>query len=148
VATLSIFNRFTMELLGVEHSGKQGSAESEPEDSYDITVDGTYQGQSGTLATNLVRGLWDEDEDNPTGFDYLFFWADQDCYLQLIGQATNVILKIEANVPFTLSSDQMLAAANTTGMSAGVAPSVEAIDAIYLSNLSGENLDYLCVVID
>lgn len=148
MATLSIFNRFTMELLGVEHSGKQGSADSEPEDSFDITVDGSIQEQAGSLATAAVRTLWDEDDDNPAGFDYLYFWSDTDCYLQLIGQTTNFIVKVEAKVPYTLSTNQILAAANTTAMSAGVTPSVEAIDSIVLANVSGSTLNYVCSVID
>ena len=148
MATLSIFNRFVLDALGIEHSGKQGSADSEPEDSFDVTVDGHVHGQSGALATGSVRTLWDEDDDNPAGFDYLFFWADQDCYLQVIGQTTNFTVKVEAKVPFTLSSDQIVAAANTTANTAGVTPSVEAVDSVVLSNVSGTELNYLLRVID
>lgn len=148
MATLSIFNRFVMEVLGVEYSGKQGAADDEPEDSFDRTVDGNVQSQSGALATAAVRTIWDEDDDNPTGFDYLFFWADQDCYLQLVGQATNVTLKLVAKVPFCLSTDKILAAGDTTANTAGLTPSVEAIDSIVLSNVSGTELNYRCDVID
>lgn len=148
MATLNIINNFSIEVNGVEFSGKQGPAADDFNEEYGKTVDGYVQPQIGNLATGAVRTLWDEDDDNPTGFDFLYFWADQDCYLQLIGQTSNTQILVKAKEPFTLSSDQIICAANTTVMSAGVTPSVEAIDSVVVSNVSGSAANYTFYVID
>lgn len=144
MADLSLISRFTVELNGVEFSGKQGSAADAAADAFVIDVD-RGELKTGSLETATARTLWDEDADNPTGFGFLFLWASADCYVQLIGQATNYVQKVEAKVPFVLGSDQMLAAANTTALS-GTEPSVEAVDSVVIQNNSGSPLDYLFFV--
>lgn len=140
MADLSIIARFTVELQGVEYSGKQGSATGAPSDPVVIDVD-QCDAKTGTLATATARTIWDEDADNPAGFGFLYFWSDTDCYIQLIGQTSNYIQYVEAKVPFILGSDQILCAANTTPIS-GSAPSTEAIDSVVIQNNSGSPLNY------
>ena len=123
MATLSILNNFSLTAQGLEISGKQGAAAAGFSTDLDITVTGTYHHIVGSLATATVVTVYDDDNDVPADFDYLYFWADQDAYIQIIGSGTNVIFKVEATQPFVLPGfDTILAAADTTIMSGGASP--------------------------
>lgn len=148
MATLNITNFFELDSQGAVKTGKQGTSTDGPKTPFPVTVTGLCHQITGTVADDAIETIWDEDSDTPADFDYLHFWADQDCYLQIIGAATNVIFPIEAKVPFVLSANTMLAAADTTAMTAGVAPSVAAIDSIIVSNMSGSALNYVASIID
>jgi hypothetical protein len=145
-ATLEILNSFSMETQGRTLTGKQGTSTDLVTDAKEITVDGTAHDVIGSLATATGKTVWDEDDDVPADWDYLYFWADQDCYLQLIGQTTQVSLPIKAGVPHTQYGDQILAAANTTALVA--APSLEDIDSVRIWNESGNTMNYHFAVID
>jgi hypothetical protein len=148
-ATLSIVNNFEMESLGTVKRGKQGSIADAFDEAFDLTVDGACHIVEDELATSSVATLWDEDDDSPADFDYMHFWADQDCYIQIIGTGTNVIFKVEAKVPFVLPGfDDILAAANTTAITGGAEPSLTAIDSIIVGNYSGQTMSYSAKFID
>jgi hypothetical protein len=149
VATLSILNSFELDSNGRLKSGKQGEADSAVGTAFELTVSGTCHFLEGTLATATVITLWDDDNDFPADFDYLYFWADQDCYLQFVGTATNFTLKVEAYCPFVLPGfDELLAAASTTLITGGTEPTMESIDSVALGNYSGNTLNYTFSVID
>lgn len=147
-ATLNIRCSFEAEINGRTITGNHGLTTDGPTDDFAITVDGQSCYKPDQLATASVRTLWDEDSERPADFDYMFFWADQDIYLQIIGSSTNVTLKVKAKVPIILGHDEILAAANTTALSAGVTPTMENIDSILISNVSGSTANYLFFAID
>lgn len=148
MATLNITNFFNLLSQGAEKTGKQGTITDAFQTPFAITVTGTCHQITGSLATAAVATPWDEDDDLPADFDYIHFWSDQACYLQIITTATNFIIPILAKVPFVLSGNTALAAANTTPMSAGVTPSTTAIDSIVISNVSGTTMNYTLSIID
>lgn len=148
-ATLKIINNFEITTQGVTYTGKQGLAADSADEAFEVTVDGTVHHVTGSLATATVVTVYDDDNDVPIDWEYLFFWADQDCYIQLIGAATNVIFKIEAKEPFVLPGfDSLLAAADTTAITGGSEPSVADIDSIVIGNYSGNTMNYVFAVID
>jgi hypothetical protein len=149
MATLNVIHNIeiTTDDNGVTFSAKQGSAADAATEPFEVTVSGYVHQISGVLATATARTVWDEDEDEPDNIAYVFFWADVDMYIQFIGQTTNVVFPVEAKVPFCLSANTLLAAANTTAIS-GSAPSVEAIDSIVIQNNSGGNGNYVFAVIE
>lgn len=149
MATLKIINNFELTSLGVSKYGKQGAAADGMTDEMEYTVTGTSHIITGSLATATVVTVYDDDDDTPADFDYLYFWADQDLYIQIIGSGTNVIFKIEATLPFVLPGfDTILAAANTTIITGGTEPTMTDIDSIVLGNYSGNSASYLFAVID
>ena len=151
MATLSIINNFSLPLLGNTFTGKQGAAADDFLEPFEHTVDGKIHYVSSTLATASAVTLWDEDNDAPTTGDYIFFWADQDVHLQLIAQATNVIVPVEANVPFVLGGGstglKILAAADTTAITNG-GSTLSQIDSVVLGNSSGSTVNYVFALID
>lgn len=154
--TLSITNNFEVTINGTTYTGKQGAVGSNFDTSYDITVDGAIHISSNPLATATVVTAYDDDDDKPVDFNFIFFWSDVDMYIQLIGSGTNVIFKQRAFFPFTLghsgtvagSMGALLAAANTTIMSGGAEPSLTDIDSIVIGNYSGGTGNYFLAVID
>lgn len=149
MATLSIVNNFELTAQGLEITGKQGAAVDSFAEALDITVTGTIHHVVGRLATAAVVTVYDDDDDVPADWDYLYYWADQDSYIQIIGPTMNVIFKIEATQPFVLPGfDSMNAAANATAITGGTEPTMSDIDSIVLGNYSGETMNYLFAVID
>jgi hypothetical protein len=149
MATLSITNNFELDSNGRLKTGKQGLAASGFGTPLEITVTGTCHFMEGSLATATVITVWDDDNDFPADFDYLYLWADQDLYIQLIGSAGNVTIKVEATQPFVLPGfDTILPAANTTLITGGTEPTMEDIDSVALGNYSGNTANYLFAVID
>lgn len=148
-ATLSIVSNFSLPTQGRTLTGKQGAATDSFDEALDITVDGQVHEVIGSLATATVVTAYDDDDDVPADWDYLYFWADQDCYIQIIGSASNVIFKVEATVPFWLSGfDSVLAAANTTAITGGSEPILTDIDSIVIGNYSGSTMNYHLAIID
>lgn len=149
MATLSIISNFTATLQGLEVSGKQGLAASGIADALDITVGGQVHKVVGSLGTATISTVWDDDNDSPTDFDFLFFWADVDMYIQLIGSGTNVIFKVDGTVPFWLPGfDTLLAAADTTPIAGGTEPTLQDIDSVVIGNYTGGTGNYVFAVID
>lgn len=148
-ATLSIKNTFEIELQGSTISGKHGLAASGADDALDITVSGTCHHVVGSLATAAIVTVYDDDDDVPADWDYLYFWADQDCYIQIIGPTMHVVFKIEAYQPFVLPGfDSLTAAANATPITGGSEPAPSDIDSVVIGNYSGNTMNYLFAVID
>lgn len=148
-ATLSILNNFTITAQGREITGKQGASTSDFTEAFDITVGGQVHYVVGSLATATVVTVYDDDDDKPADWDYLYFWSDQICYLQLIGATGNATFKIAATQPFVLPGyDSILVAANTTLITGGSEPSMEDIDSVAIGNYSGSTLNYVFAVID
>lgn len=149
MATLTINNNYELVAQGLTSSGKQGLAASTLETPYDITVTGTEHKVIGSLATATVRTVYDDDDDAPADFDYLYFWADQICYIQIIGSGSNVIIKLAACQPFVLPGyNLILAAANTTIITGGSEPTGTDIDSIVIGNYSGNTMNFVFAVID
>lgn len=149
MATLNVIHNIEIRTdeNGVTFSAKQGAADDAATEPFEMTVSGYVHQHAGVLATATARTVWDEDSYEPNDASYIFFWSDVDMYLQVIGQTTNFVIPVEAKVPFCLSANTMLAAANTTAIS-GSAPSVEAIDSIVIQNNSGGNGNYVFAVIE
>jgi hypothetical protein len=149
MATMNIVNNFSLETQGATFTGKQGLAASEFADELGVTVSGTIHQMIGSLATASIKVVYDDDDDMPADWDYLYFWSDQDCYIQLIGSGSNVTFKIEAYQPFVLPGfDAILAAADTTAITGGTEPTLTDIDQVVIGNYSGTTMNYLFAVID
>jgi hypothetical protein len=146
--TLSITTQFELESLGRTIRGKQGESTAAWDTPFEISVTGTIHEMIGSLATATVVTVYDDDNDAPTDWDYLWYWADQDSYIQLVGSGTNVILKVEQYVPFVLSFDSLLAAADTTIITGGSEPSLTDIDSVVIGNYSGNTMSYHVALID
>ena len=147
--TLNINSNFELDSQGSIKSGKHGLAASPSTDPLEVTVSGTSHHVTGSLATANVATVYDDDDDVPADWDYLFYWADQDSYLQIIGSGSNVIFKVKAYTPFWLPGyDSILAAANTTIITGGTEPTLTDIDSIVIGNYSGSTMNYLFCVID
>lgn len=148
MSTLNVKSSFSIEVNGQTISGQHGTSGESVDDPFAITVDGKVHHRSSQLATGARRTLWDEDVDDPDTFDYAFLWSDQDLDLQLIGSAGNVVIRVKAKVPFVLSYDDLLPAANTTVITAGATPSYEDMDSIVISNRSGSTANYTFFLVD
>lgn len=148
MATLLITNYFSLQNEGVEISGKQGSITDDPKEPFSITITGNSQQIQGTCATATVKKLWDDDESLTATITYFFFWSDQNCYLQFVSGSTNFTIQILAKVPFIMSGNTLLAAANTTDITGGATPSVAEIDHINIGNYSGNTLNFNAIVIE
>lgn len=149
MATLNITNFFSLVSDGLEITGKQGTTTDDPKTPFSITVTGTTHRVTGSLATASIRSLWDEDTSFPATFDYLFYWADQITYLQLIAQGTNVIHRIAAKQPFILPGySTILAAANTTPIVGITEPTLSQLDSVIAGNYSGSTANIIFGVID
>lgn len=143
-ATLNVVNNFSIASQGVTSTGRQGLATSNFSDQYGVTVTGLVDGGTpGQLATASVVTLFDSNSRLQT-WVYAFLWVDQIAYLQLIGSATNAVLKVAPYQPFVLPGYQLvLAAANTTPIAGGAEPSLTTISKVVLGNYSGTTLNYV-----
>lgn len=149
MSVLNIWNSFSLVSNGLENNGKQGSTTDDMKSPFAITVTGTTHRVVGQLATATVVTVYDDDDDVPADWDYLYYWADQITYLQIIGSGSNVIFKIAAKQPFVLPGyDSILAAANTTVITGGTEPTLTDIDSILIGNYSGSTANYLFTVVD
>src|SRR5262245_31500588 len=99
MSTLYITNNFQIDILGQLVSGQQGSSTTPPQDGYAFTVSGEVLSRIGSVATATVKTIYDDDSDFPADWDYLWFKADQDVYLQIIMGSSNFTVKVEANLP-------------------------------------------------
>ncbi len=151
---LDILANFTMTIRGVTITGRQGTdSDAATTDPFTVSVDGDSHQEAFTLATATAMTIWDDDDDKPADFDFLFFVADQDMFLQVIASATSFIVPILAGVPFILApktddlTAKCLGAASTTPMSGSV-PSVTEIDSIVIQNNSGSTAHGIFCVID
>lgn len=153
MATLKILNSFYLDSQGSVKTGKQGSIASLITDTFDITVSGLCHHVTGELATATVITVYDDDNDFPAAWDYLFYWADQISYIQIIGTSQHVVFKVAAKQPFVLPGYDSLTAAglNDSGatlITGGSEPSPGDIDSVAIGNYSGSTLNYLFAVID
>ncbi len=150
MATLSIVNNFELDSNGRIKTGKQGLSTAEFSDAYPgLTVTGTCHMVEGVLATATVATVYDDDDDLPADFDYLYFWADQICYIQIIGPTMSVVFKVAPYLPFVLPGyDSLTAAASSSAIAGGSEPAPSDIDSIVIGNYSGDSMNYLFAVID
>lgn len=149
MATLSMISNFSLPTQGRTLTGKQGASTAGFNEALEITVSGTVHEVIGSLTTATVVTVYDDDNDVPADWDYFYFWADQDIYVQIIGSGTNAILKVEATNPFWLSGfDTILAAADTTAITGGTEPTLTDIDSIVLGNYTGTTANYHAIFID
>lgn len=149
MATLELKSNFSIETQGITYTGKQGASTLAVGDPLEITVSGTIHDVLSSLNTATVVTVYDDDNDVPADWDYAFYWADQDSYIQIIGSGSNAIFKVEAYVPFWISGfDAILAAADTTIITGGAEPSLTDIDSIVIGNYSGSTMNFLFALID
>lgn len=140
--TLKIRNNFTLTpLTGSPIQGKQGSIADDIDDFFSIAVTGYAHLFTGLITTGAAMAkLYDAAVNvSVTAPVYIHFWADQDCYLQFIGSASNYIVKVTAKEPYIMSTNNCLAAVSTTAYSSATAPSVETLAKVYCGNYSGTN---------
>lgn len=145
---LNVINNLSIVTQGSEVTGKQGAITDDPKTPYSIALNGFVEKNVGQIATATATKIWASANDNPSTIAYFHFWADQDCYLQLIATATNVVIPILANTPFCLSKSSILAAANTTPITGGATPTATAIESIYVGNYSGTTLNFAWVIVN
>ena len=149
MATLSIINNFSLNSGGLYKLGKQGTLTDDFMLPYDITVTGTCHYMQGSIATAGIATVYDDDDDLPADWDYLYYWADQITYIQIIGPTMHVVFKVAAKQPFVLPGyDSLTAAANATAIAGGAEPSPSDIDSIIIGNYSGSTANYVFAVID
>ena len=149
MSTLSIVSNFSLDSQGRLKTGKQGAIADADTDPFDVTVTGTCHYVEGVLATAAVATAYDDDDDVPTDWDYLYFWGDQILYIQIIGPTMHVVFKVAATVPFWLPGyDSLVAAANATAITGGTEPTMSDIDSIVIGNYSGTSANYLLALID
>ena len=151
MATLSLWNYFSLPSNGVLRTGKQGTTTDAPQTPLDVTIPGTGIFFGGTLVTATPRLVYDDSVDFPVAFDYMHYWCSVNSYIQLIFGATNVILPVLAKVPFVLGPLAAnlvgLAAANTTPMT-GTEPTLTDLDKVYVSQWSGSTANFTFALVD
>lgn len=145
MATLNVTNFVSIFANGAEHVLKQGTSASDPKTPFEISVTGRIFDQGSDLADDAAKALWVAANDYPATFDHGWFWADQDCYLQLIGTATNVVVPVKADVPVYIPPS-LLAAEDTTVISA--TPTVTALSKIACWNASDSTLNWRLLLVD
>lgn len=148
--TLTITNNLTFETEGETLTAKAGPATvediTEPYEITGLTMNGTGHKVVASLATATGLTIWDEDDDSPANWQYCHIRTDQNVYVQLIGQTSQVSFLVTAHIPYTLTNDQMLAAANTTALAAE--PTLEDIDSVRIWNQSGSTVKIVAVFCD
>lgn len=158
-AILNIINNFSLLAAnGQTFQGAQGpiaNLPSTPINLANVSLTGifgspSFQGvvfeAASTLATATALKVWDTAVMKPATWNYFFIWADQPLYVQFITSATNFIAQILPAVPFVMSVDGVLAAANTTPMS-GSAPTLVAVSTVYIQNNSGTTANWQAAAI-
>lgn len=149
VANLYITTGFSLFSQGNLKSIRQGAVASSPNDPLAVVVTGNVHFVTGSLATAAVATVYDDDDDLPADWDYLYFWADQTLYVQVIAGATSCVFKVQALVPFTLPGfDSILPAASATPISGVLEPTLTDIDSVVIGNYSGVAANYNFAVID
>lgn len=144
---LDILSNFSMTVLGKEVVGQQGDGTDGFDDVFTVSVNGERHIMDAVLATATAVKVWDNDTHKPTAFQFLFIVADQAVTIQVVGSATNFSIKQTAGVPFVMTLDNILAAANTTDIS-GTEPTWEDIDHVVIQNNSGNDMNYFVAVIN
>jgi len=140
---LDIVNNFTVTVRGVTFTGRQGTDSNATDiDPFTISVTGDIHSNPFTLATATALTIWNDADDTPLDFNYLFFIADQNMFIQIICTVTSFIIPVLAGVPFVLApkTDTLTAkalGANTTTPMSGAAPAVTEIHSIVVQNNSG-----------
>lgn len=148
-ATFKVRNQFSVEIDGITYTGKHGESTDDGDDFYEYSITGNAHVVPGTLATAAVATVYDDDDDVPADWDYLFFWAAADMYIQIIGPTMHAIFKVESFLPFVLPGfDSMVAAANSTAITGGTEPTMSDIDSIVIGNYSGASAKYLFALFD
>lgn len=106
------------------------------------SLTGLHYYDTGTLATATALKIYDSSVFKPATFNYAWIWVDQQpSALQFITSATNFSVNMLPGVPFTLSLNTILAAANTTPIGSS-APSTTAVATIYIGNYSGNPMNW------
>lgn len=150
--TLKIINNAVLDSDGITDTVKQGNATDAVTDQFSITtqtITGTAHKRKGQIATATVNTIYNAANDLPATGDYLHFWADQDCYLQLIGTATNFTVKVMAGVPMVLPGfNKLLCAASTSLITGGAEPSMEALQKVVVGNYSGTTANYTLLIVN
>lgn len=150
--SLKIINNVVLTAQGTGFTGKQGNDSDAITDEYDlanvVTIGGQCHSMVGLILTATAVTVYDDDDDKPVDFDYLYYWCDVDTYIQIIGSATCATFKVLARAGFTLTYNKVLAAANTTPITGGSEPAVTDIDSIVIGNYSGGSGNYVFAVFD
>lgn len=152
MATLNIWNYASLVSQGSEKTVKQGTYTDTPQTPFALTVTGTCEDPTGSLATATVRTIYDSSTQFPATFDFTHYWADQNSYIQFVFAATNVILPVLAKVPFNLAplaaSLVGLAVADTTIITGGAEPTLTNLSKVVIGNYSGSTMNYRFLLVD
>lgn len=141
MATAKVISTLEITERGKTHLAKHGTDSSSERLPLEITdLDGKVHLTSGTLQDAAGVTLWNTSDDTPTTFDLAHLWTETNMVVQLIGDSSNVGIRVRAKTPFWLSFDDIVFAANTTVLSSD--PSYENIDKIFLWNDSGGEGDF------
>ena len=147
----SVRTLMNMELLtqGVPFRGKQGVAANAVADWLLTSVTGTVHQRVTTLAENKVATLYDASQDDlPANWDILWFWADQDVFLQLIdinATGTHVVIKVAKTFPFVMSDGDLIAVANETILTITEPTDLRPIDKVVVGHYFGTAQTMNCV---
>lgn len=154
MATLKLINYMILNSQGVDTVGKQGNILDASTDLYNpatstVLIAGDKHDVRKTLATATVVTAYDDSASAVTGFDYGFFWADVDMYVQLVTASVQVIHKVLAKTPYVIPGyGTCLPAANTTIMSGGTEPTTVEIKKINIGNYSGSTGNFILLLVD
>jgi hypothetical protein len=147
LADLKVVNTISMSTQGISVDGKQGTAANPAATPLTITVSGTVHKVIGTLTSGTEVLAYDAGAtDYPATWDYMFFWCDQKCQIQLITGATEVTIEAAQYAPQVLSTGKHLASAGTGANSAEA--TLAAITSINLGQYSGSTANYVLILVD
>ncbi len=147
MAVLEIINYFNLDSLNDTDSAGAGPATQTdkvaPWTIDTLTILGElHKVKKVSLANATALTIWNQADDNPVDWQYLWLKVDQPTvYLQLIGATSNVKLVLTNDIPFVWTNDQLLCAVNTTPMAA--APTLEDIASVVIYNNSGNTVNII-----
>jgi len=146
MATLNVWNYFSVAANGVEVTGKHGAATDSPQTPLGVSVTGLpiqFAGQLAAMATDSIDlSLLPND-----GFDYLHFSADVVMWLQLYNGVRSSAFKVAAETPFVLPFNSMRFDSGYTPLT-GTEPIGVALSVINVGNYTAGTGKYVLTLVD
>jgi hypothetical protein len=109
--TLSKLNSFSALVGGGTLSGHQGTDASSVTATHDVTMNNDeYVPQRAKVLTATAATLWDVNASPAPAvaqFSYAWIKSDQDVWLKIENSAGGYAIRLKANDPYTLASDDM-----------------------------------------
>ncbi len=119
--------------------GHQGAANARATAPLETTTDGLTHQVVGVSTAAQGLTLYDAANDLPATWIKLWFWCDDDCDLQLITSATNVVIPIKALDPFVMATGKLLATASTSKITSGTNSTTDITQIVAGFTATGDN---------